>query len=129
MKHNHVLHETVVLLTVATARIPFVAPTQRVEYETLGQGVSRTVLTYGFMERPHLPRDLREAAVPGFDYEEMDTTFFLGRESVLIGPAHRWLSRLRGQVFVLLSRNATNAAKFFRLPPNRVIEIGAQIEI
>ncbi len=129
MKHNRVLHETVVLLTVVTARIPFVAPTQRVEYEYLGQGISRMGLSYGFMERPHLPRDLRLAAVPGFVYDEMDTTFFLGREALLVGPSHRWLARLRGLLFVLLSRNATNAAKFFRLPPNRVIEIGAQIEI
>ncbi|MCC7121272.1 MAG: potassium transporter Kup [Gammaproteobacteria bacterium] len=129
MKHNRVLHEAVVLLTVATARVPFVAPTQRIEYETLGQGVSRMVLTYGFMERPHLPRDLREAAVPGFVYDEMDTTFFLGREAVLVGPGRGWFARLRGHLFALLSRNATNAAKFFRLPPNRVIEIGAQIEI
>lgn len=129
MKHNHVLHDTVVLLTVATARIPFVAPAQRVEYTPLGQGVSRMVLSYGFMERPHLPRDLRDAAVRGFVYDEMDTTFFLGRETVLVAAGRNWFDRLRYQIFALLSRNAMSAAKFFRLPTNRIVEIGAQIEI
>jgi len=129
MKHNRVLHERILLLTVATARVPYVPAAQRVDLTALGQGVSTMTLTYGFMERPHLPRDLRKAEIVGFVYDEMDTTFFLGRETVLVGPAGGRWSRLRRQVFALLSRNAMNAARFFRLPPNRIIEIGAQIEI
>lgn len=129
MKHNKVLHERVLLLTVASARVPYVLPAERVEFETLGLGVSRMVLTYGFMERPDLPRELRRAALPGFGYDDIDTTFFLGRETVLVGRTGSLASRLGRHVFALMSRNATSAAKFFHLPANRIIEIGAQIEI
>jgi KUP system potassium uptake protein len=129
MKHNKVLHERVLLLTVASARVPYVSPAERIEFETLGLGVSRMVLTYGFMERPNLPRELRRADQPGFNYDDIDTTFFLGRETVLVGQTGSILSRVRRHVFALMSRNATSAAKFFHLPPNRIIEIGAQIEI
>ena len=129
MKHNKVLHEQVLLLTVATARVPFVSAMQRLEFETLTEGVSRMVLTYGFMERPHLPRDLQLASSPDFAYGEMQTTFFLGRETVLVRQGGGRISRLRRHVFALLSRNATSAAKFFQLPVNRIIEIGTQIEI
>ena len=129
MKHNKVLHERVLLLTVASARVPYILPAERAEFESLGLGVSRMVLTYGFMERPNLPRELRRAAQPGFSGDDIDTTFFLGRETVLVGRTGSLASRLGRHLFALMSRNATSAAKFFHLPPNRIIEIGAQIEI
>jgi KUP system potassium uptake protein len=129
MKHNKVLHERVLLLTVASARVPYILPAERVEFETMDLGVSRMVLTYGFMERPNLPRELRRAAQPGFVCDDIDTTFFLGRETVLVGQTGSILSRIRRHLFALMARNATSAAKFFHLPPNRIIEIGAQIEI
>jgi KUP system potassium uptake protein len=129
MKHNKVLHERVLLLTVASARVPYILPAERVEFETMDLGVSRMVLTYGFMERPNLPRELRRAAQPGFACDDIDTTFFLGRETVLVGQTGSILSRIRRHLFALMARNATSAAKFFHLPPNRIIEIGAQIEI
>ncbi len=129
MKHNKVLHERVLLLTVSSARVPYILPAERAEFESLGLGVSRMVLTYGFMERPNLPRELRRAAQPGFSGDDIDTTFFLGRETVLVGRTGSLASRLGRHLFALMSRNATSAAKFFHLPPNRIIEIGAQIEI
>ena len=129
MKHNKVLHENVLLLTVATARVPYVSDTERLVFESLGQGINRMVLTYGFMERPHLPDALQRIPPSVFHYDEMDATFFLGRETVRVSPTGSALSRLRRQVFVLMSRNATSAAKFFHLPANRLVEIGAQIEI
>ncbi len=129
MKHNKVLHEHVLLLTVATARVPYVPESGRLACERLGQGISRMVLTYGFMERPHLPDTLRRIPSAVFHYDEMDATFFLGRETVRVSATGSTLSRLRRRVFAVMSRNATSAAKFFHLPANRLVEIGAQIEI
>jgi KUP system potassium uptake protein len=129
MKHNRVLHQSVVLLTVETARVPHVMATERVSHEVVGQGISRMVISYGFLERPNLPRELRRFSSPEFTYDEMETTFFLGRETVLVVRGKRRLARWRRILFAIMLRNAASAARFFHLPPNRVVEIGAQVEI
>jgi KUP system potassium uptake protein len=129
LKHNKVLHETVILLTVETERVPHVAPEDRVEWESLGQGLHRMHATYGFLEQPDIPDLLEQAASRYFAYEPMDTTFFLGRESILVSRARLSLSRWRRLLFALMSRNALSAANFFRLPPGRVVEVGYQIEL
>ena len=129
MKHNRVLHQNVVLLTVETARVPHVNATERVVFAVIGEGVSRMTITYGFLERPNLPRELRRFAAPGFDYDEMDATFFLGRETIIVGHGRRSLARWRRHLFAFMLRNAASAAKYFHLPPNRIVEIGAQVEI
>lgn len=131
MKHNRVLHQQVILLTVESARIPYVAEADRATFEPAGEGIFRMFLRYGFLERPNLPLDL--AAVghrhPELSVDEMETTFFLGRETLLVTRTGVGLSRWRRLLFAFLLRNAASAARYFRLPPNRVVEIGAQIEI
>ncbi|MGD9600647.1 MAG: potassium transporter Kup [Gammaproteobacteria bacterium] len=129
MKHNRILHQQVILLTVETSRIPYVNPHERVTFEPVGEGIGRMVLSYGFLERPHLPREMRRFQSPDFTYDEMETTFFLGRETIIVTRARRKLARWRRVLFAYMLRNAASAARYFHLPPNRVVEIGAQIEI
>jgi KUP system potassium uptake protein len=129
LKHNKVLHETVVLLTVDSERIPFVPPEERVEIRPLGLGMLRMTVNYGFLERPNVPAVLEEVSTREFHYDPMDTTFFLGRETILLAPARTRLSRWRRALFAVMARNALSAASFFQLPPGRVVEVGYQIEI
>jgi KUP system potassium uptake protein len=127
LKHNKMLHETVVLLSVTTRGIPEVPPERGLTLERLGHGFVRVVATYGFMQSPNIPELLARAAAQGVPVPPMDTSYYLGRERlVLTGHAkmHRW----RKQLFALMSRNARSATEFFQIPPNRVIELGAQIE-
>jgi KUP system potassium uptake protein len=127
LKHNKMLHETVVLLSVQTRGIPEVPPEHRLELEKLGQGFFRIVANYGFMQSPNIPDLLAMAAASGVAVPPMDTSFYLGRERlVLTGQAK--MSRWRKSLFALMSRNARSATEFFQIPPNRVIELGAQIE-
>ena len=129
LKHNKVLHESVLLLTIETLRVPYVADEERLTVEDLGQGMARATLTYGFLEQPDLTRELARMDSPHFKYDAMTTTFFLGRETILVGRGKSPLWRWRRQLFALMTRNALSAANFFRLPANRVVEIGAQVEI
>jgi KUP system potassium uptake protein len=127
LKHNKVLHETVVLLSVATRGVPEVPPERGLTVERLGHGFVRVVATFGFMQSPNIPELLARAAAEGVPFPPMDTSYYLGRERlVLTGNAkmHRW----RKQLFALMSRNARSATEFFQIPPNRVVELGAQIE-
>ena len=127
LKHNKVLHETVVILSVQTRGIPEVPPESRVTLEPLGLGFFRVVASVGFMETPNIPAVLAEAAMEGVPIPPMDTSYYLGRERlVLTGTAK--MSRWRKRLFALMSRNARSATEFFQIPPNRVVELGAQIE-
>jgi len=127
LKHNKVLHETVILLSVTTRGIPEVPPERGLTLERLGHGFVRIVATFGFMQSPNIPEVLARAAAQGIPIPPMDTSYYLGRERlVLTGHAkmHRWRKRL----FALMSRNARSATEFFQIPSNRVVELGAQIE-
>jgi len=127
LKHNKMLHETVVLLSVQTRGIPEVAGDHMLALEKMGQGFYRLVATYGFMQSPNIPELLARAAADGVPVPKMDTSYYLGRERlVLTGKAK--MSRWRKSLFALMSRNARSATEFFQIPPNRVIELGAQIE-
>jgi KUP system potassium uptake protein len=127
LKHNKMLHETVVLLSVQTRGIPEVGPDHQLAFESLGQGFYRVVANYGFMQSPNIPEVLAQAARRGVAVPPMDTSYYLGRERlVLTGQAK--MSRWRKRLFALMSRNARSATEFFQIPPNRVIELGAQIE-
>jgi KUP system potassium uptake protein len=128
LKHNRVLHEQVVFLTVATERVPYVAREARLARERLAPGVHQVLLRYGFLDEKNVPAALHDVRLGGLRSSPMATTYFLGRESIVSGrrPA---LSRWRAALFRVLSRNAQDAALFFRLPPNRVVELGAQIEL
>lgn len=129
LKHNHVLHERVVLLYVAREEVPYVLPVERVDIEALGSGFHRMVVHYGFLETPDVPRALERAAQMGFAWEPLETTFFVSSETLLPTRDVRGMALWRDRLFALMSRNAARATAYFRLPTNRVVELGAQIEI
>ena len=123
-----VLHESIVILTIATARVPYVQPSKRATVEPLGGGFHRVVGTYGFMETPDVPSLLREAKRVGLDASIEDVTFFLGRETMLAGPGGQ-MGEVEESLFAFLTRNSRPATVHFKLPPNQVIEIGTQIDL
>jgi KUP system potassium uptake protein len=127
-RHNKAMHERVVFLTVSTEPVPFVSRRRRVEIEPLKEGFHRVTLRYGFMQDPNVPRALESVKIGGHKFDMMDTTFFLGRET-LIPKGALGMAVWRERLFALMSRNSTSAMAFFRLPPNRVVELGAQIEL
>jgi KUP system potassium uptake protein len=127
-KHNKVLHEQVVLLSVVTEDVPVVPPSERVEVEELEHGFWRVIAHYGFMQSPNIMKSLRRAMRGGLLVDPDTTSFYLGRETLLTtGKSRMW--RWRKALFAFLSRNARTATSFFGLPPNRVVEMGAQIEL
>jgi KUP system potassium uptake protein len=128
LKHNHVLHERVVLLTIVTEEIPHVTAGYRVQFEPLRNGFYRVIGHYGFMEQPNIPSLLRLVKMNGVGFDVMKTTFFLGRET-LIASRQPTMARWRKNLFAFMARNAQRATAYFRIPPNRVIEIGVQIEL
>jgi KUP system potassium uptake protein len=127
LKHNHVLHREVVLLSVRSAEVPDVDDAEQVRVEPLGQGFFRVVATFGFMETPNVPAILERARAFGISAAPMTTSYFLGRER-LLPRGSAGLARWRKAIFVLMSRNARSATDFFGIPPNRVVEMGAQVE-
>jgi KUP system potassium uptake protein len=128
LMHNKVLHERVVLLTVETEEIPFVDEAERVEVAELGHGLFRVLLRYGFTEDPDIPSGLALAKAKGLTFKPMETSYFLGRET-LIASKNPGMAIWREQLFSVMARNARSATSFFGLPPNRVVELGAQIEL
>ncbi|MBA3343868.1 MAG: potassium transporter Kup [Gemmatimonadales bacterium] len=128
LKHNQVLHERVVFLIVETAEVPQMAPEERASVEDLGRGFYRVYLRYGFMEEPNVPEGLMSLQPLGLEFKHLETTYFLGRET-LIPSRKPGMSSWRGTTFAIMARNARTASSFFRLPPNRVVELGAQIEL
>jgi KUP system potassium uptake protein len=128
LMHNKVLHERVVLLTVETDEIPVVDDDQRVTVSELGHGLHRVVLRYGFKEDPDIPLGLEQARTHGLVFKPMETSYFLGRET-LIASKNPGMALWREHLFSVMSRNARSATSFFGLPPNRVVELGAQIEL
>jgi KUP system potassium uptake protein len=128
LKHNKVLHEKVVLLTVKTENIPYVSDEDQAEVRELGQGLYRVVAHYGFLESPDVPALLKDLELPGVSFDPASTTYFLGRET-LLATERPGMAIWREKLFSWMVRNAQGAAFFFRLPPNRVVEVGAQIEL
>jgi KUP system potassium uptake protein len=128
LKHNKVLHERIVLLRVVTANIPRVPPERRLKFTDLGDNFYAIVADYGFMQHPNVPRVLHRCMAQRLKFNMMETSFFVGR--VKIVPAKQSaLGRFRCSVFEIMHRNALAATDFFRIPPNRVIELGSQTEI
>lgn len=128
MKHNHVLHERNVLMTVQTADVPRLPENYRLEIRHLDQNFHTIRIRYGFLEEPDIPRALAQARVEGFRFNLMDTTFFVGREKVVAGRRSPWAYPFQ-RLFVRLSELALDATSFFRIPVNRVVELGGWIEI
>ena len=128
MLHNQVLHEQVVLLTVVSEDTPRVAADRRFEVDAYGDGFFRVLLHYGFMDEPDVPQALALCHLDGLDFSPMRTTYFLSRETVI--PSKRLgMARWRETLFAFMLKNANSNLRFFKLPLNRVIELGAQVEI
>ncbi len=128
LKHNKVLHEQVALVSVLTEEIPVVPEDEWLEVEPLGEGIFRIIARYGFMEDPSVPEVLEAASSRGINYKLGTTTFYLGRET-LITTKRPGMPPWRKKLFAFMSRNARSATAFFRVPPNRVVELGAHIEL
>jgi KUP system potassium uptake protein len=133
LKHNKVLHERVIFVSVLTEEIPAVPENERVVARELGSGFFQVIAHYGFMEQPNIPsllEGLKELPPPAarLVVDPMDTTFYLGRET-LLSTGGSSLASWRKKLFIIMSRNAATASAFFGLPPNRVVELGAQIQL
>ncbi len=128
LKHNKVLHERVVFLTINTQEIPFVPEGDRIHVEDLAPGFMAIKGSYGFQESPDVPRLLGKCEPLGVVFDMMDTTFFLSREH-LIPSKHPGMPRIFDKIFAVMTRNAMPATSYFNIPPNRVVEMGTQIEI
>ena len=128
IKHNKVLHERVVILTVAIQDVPFVDEAERCSVKDLGQGFYRMSLRYGFLEETDVPAALKGADICGGPFEMMKTSFFLSRQT-LLPSAKPGMALWREKLFAWMLRNAASAMEFFRLPTNRVVELGSQVEI
>jgi KUP system potassium uptake protein len=129
LKHNHVLHKTVVLLTVQPEDRPRVPRRERLETEKLNQGFSRMVLHYGFMETPNVPRAL--SRLPLFEKGEADlaeVSYYVGHQTLLPDHQHNGLAMWQKKLFALLARNAVLPVSFYNLPNEQVFELGVQIE-
>lgn len=128
LEHNQVLHERVVLLTVRTLEIPYVAAQDRIRIEPLGEHIYRLIVNYGFVEDSDVPAVLEKIDIEGQGFELAKTTFFIGRERLL--ATHRpGMAIWRERLFSRAARNALGATAFFRVPTERVVELGAQIEL
>jgi KUP system potassium uptake protein len=128
VRYNKVLHRHVVVLTVSTAQVPHVAPADRVVVQPLGHDMYDVRVQYGFMEDPNVPDALWLAYTAGLPLDPDDVTFFLGRETIIVSR-RRGMAIWREKLFVVMSRNAVRATAFFRLPPERVVELGVQVEM
>jgi KUP system potassium uptake protein len=128
LKHNKILHERVIVLQIDTVDVPRVSEASRVEIERLGKGFYSMIVHYGFMEQPDVPAALRGCRPQGIAYDEMETSFFLGRET-LVPAQHSRIGRLRRNVFISLAHSASASKTFFRIPPNRAIELGNQVQV
>jgi KUP system potassium uptake protein len=128
VKHNKVLHKQVVLLSVITENVPFTVGNTSVQVRELGQGFYRVSARVGFMQQPNVPKILLRCEKHGLVVNEADTTYYMGRQSLLTTgktPIARW----RKMLFGFLAHNSRSPTAFFNLPPNRVVELGLQIEL
>ena len=128
LRHNKVLHERVILLSIRTRMRPYIPPEKRLEIEELGQGFYRVIMHYGFMETPNVSRDLPLSKEQGLDLDPHKVSFFLGRER-LFATERPGMALWREKLFILMSRNARSATDYFGLPPGRVVELGIQVEL
>jgi KUP system potassium uptake protein len=127
LKHNKVLHENVVLLSILVAQVPEVPITERVEVTCFPHNFSRVKAKYGFMQTPNVPEVLALATERGIIAKPAETTYYLGREN-LIPSGTKPIAGWRKHLFIFMQRNARPATEFFGIPPNRVVELGAQME-
>jgi KUP system potassium uptake protein len=128
VRYNRVLHEHVIVLTVSTAQRPHLSDEERISIEPLGHNLFNVRVQYGFMEDPDVPAALDLARRSGLQFDADDVVYFLGRETIIV-TGQRGMAVWREKLFVLMARNAVRATAFFRLPPERVVELGVQVEM
>jgi KUP system potassium uptake protein len=128
LRYNKILHEHVIVLTVRTSHTPYVAPDQQIEVQSLGLGVYNVRVQYGFMQDPDVPSALLAARARGVEFDPDDLTYFLGRETIIV-TRRPGMAAWREKLFVVMARNAVRATAFFHLPPERVVELGVQVEM
>ena len=127
LKHNKVLHERMLFLTIISELHPYVKPEDRLRVVKMADHVWRITGHYGFMEQPDVPALLRACADYDLHFDPMQTSYFLGRETII--PTNRSLSYWRSKLFAIMSRNAQSAVAYYNIPPSRVVEFGIQIEL
>ncbi len=128
LKHNKVLHERVILLTVSTENVPYVSDRDRLVLQPLDQNFFRIQVRYGFAQDPNIPAELQRCKELGLAISMMDTSFFLSRET-LISTIRPGMAPWREKLFISMAKNAVSATDFFKIPANRVVELGTQIEL
>lgn len=128
LKHNKVLHEKNIILSIRTADVPRVKDMERAQIEVLSENFTRLILSYGYMETPNVPRGLALARKLGCTFEIMTTSFFLSRRH-LIASSDPAMPLWQDQIFIALARNATDASDYFQIPTGRVVEIGTQVQV
>jgi KUP system potassium uptake protein len=128
LKHNKVLHERIVLLTVRIEDVPYVDAAKRTDLDNLGSGFYRLILRFGFMQEVNVPAALTQLEGCGPMFKMMDTSFFLARQT-LLASSRPGMALWREKLFAWMLRNAESAMEFFKLPTNRVVELGSQVEI
>jgi KUP system potassium uptake protein len=128
LRHNKVLHQRVIILSVKTTHTPHVTPEERLTVSPLGRDLFNVVLRYGFMDEPNVPEALALAPELRVGIGSPDVTYFLGRETVIVTKTPG-MAMWREKLFVLMARNAIRATAFFKLPPDSVVELGVQVEI
>jgi KUP system potassium uptake protein len=128
LKHNKVLHNQVLFVTVNNLDIPEEAQPERSTIEQLANGMYRVIIRYGFMESPNIPRDLAGLRAQGLSFDPMQASYFLGREVLVPGMVPK-LPFWRLWLFLVMARNAVSATEFFRIPSDRVVELGVRVAI
>ncbi len=129
LKHNKVLHETTILLSVLTTDEPYVDDARRFTFDSYGIGIWQATVAFGFSETPDVPKALDKLGIPGFDNDPMKLTYFMGRDTIALNPALRGMAWWRKRLFVFMFNNAVSPTDFFRIPPDRVVEIGSKMEL
>jgi KUP system potassium uptake protein len=128
IKHNQVLHEQVVLMTVRTHEIPHVPEDERLEVAQLGAGFFQVVVDYGFIDEPDVPRAMELCRARGLRADPLRTSYFIGRETLIPTPRPP-MGPVEAQVFAFLSATSLSATAYFQIPPDRVVELGTQLEV
>jgi KUP system potassium uptake protein len=129
LKHNQVLHEQVILLTVVIEDVPRVSASDRLEMTGLEQGFWRVVMHFGFMQNPNVPRTLRLAQRLGLTVDLEEITYYVGRQTLLPSPEGSDMVLWRKKLFAFLARNAAQPITFYNLPPESVFEVGIRVEL
>jgi KUP system potassium uptake protein len=126
LRHNEVLHETILIVTVEWTTSPRVPRAKRVTVHDLGEGFYQVLLQYGFMQEPNIPAALTDFVSADFGFDPEDAVYVIGHETILPRPGRSLLS-MRDRLFALMHRNATSPVPFFGLPPEQVIEVGTAV--